>query len=94
MARRPSSRHRRDVDQCISTQAPAAKKKPTPLTDEELNAVYEAYLDSDTSKATARVIQRMAETRLGLERDSLKPKKAEIRRFMQELMYYLEARTT
>ena len=72
-------------------KAPAAKKEPTPLTDEELDALYGVILDSDTSKATARVIQRMAEARLGLERDTLKPKKDEIRRFMQELMFRLEA---
>ena len=81
MARRPSSRHRRDVDRCISTQEPAAKKKPTPpdqdgepeLTGAELVALSEAARELDAATSTASAIQRKAEEILGLDSGALKP---------------------
>ena len=78
MPRRPSSRHRRDVDRCISTQEPAAKKKPTPpdqdgepeLTGAEKKALSEAAYELDAATSTASAIQRKAEEILGLNHRS------------------------
>ena len=79
-------------------QEPAAKKKPTPpdqddepeLTDDQLEAVHEAILKSDPGTSTKKVIQRKAESILGLERDALKPKRAAIKSFMTEYAAFLE----
>ena len=83
--------HRRDVDRCISTQAPAAKKKPTPpdqddeleLTGAELVALSEAADVLDAATSTASAIQRKAEEILGLNHGALKPKRAAIEKFME-----------